>query len=80
MAVVTDPIERAKLQAKLDEARDALHKLQLGQSARVLVDQNGERVEFTPATVTRLTAYIAELEALLGLANGRASAPMRFIW
>lgn len=77
--VVTDPAERAILQVRLTEAREAYHKLQMGQSARVLVDQNGERVEFTPTTVSRLASYIASLEAALGIGCA-VSGPMGFIW
>lgn len=75
---ITDPAERLIVQRRLTEAKEALHNLQMGKSARVLVDQNGERVEFTPTTVSRLAAYIESLEFQLGL---RASkGPMRFVW
>lgn len=76
---VTDPAQRLLLETRLAEAKTALHTLQMGQQARVLVDQNGERVEFTPNTVSRLTAYIAELESELGI-KGRSLGPMGFIW
>lgn len=39
-----------------------MHDLRTGRSARVVVDQNGERVEFTSANVAGLRAYIDELE------------------
>jgi hypothetical protein len=39
-----------------------MHELRTGRSARVVVDQNGERVEFTSANVAGLRAYIEELE------------------
>ena len=51
---------------RLTEAEDALHKLNIGQSARVFVDQNGERVEFTAANRQALRAYIFEIKSLLG--------------
>lgn len=51
---------------RLSEAESALHSLLMGQQARVFVDQNGERVEFTAASAPRLRAYIAELKAVLG--------------
>lgn len=38
----------------------------IGQSARVVVDQNGERVEYTPANSTKLSAYINDLKRQLG--------------
>jgi hypothetical protein len=51
---------------RLVEAEDALHKLNIGTSARVFVDQNGERVEFTAANRQALRAYIFELKQALG--------------
>lgn len=51
---------------RLTEAESALHNLLMGQQAKVFVDQNGERVEFTAASAPRLRAYIAELKSLLG--------------
>jgi hypothetical protein len=46
----------------LIQARAAMHDLRTGRSARVVVDQNGERVEFTSANLAGLRAYIDELE------------------
>lgn len=48
---------------RLTEARAARHKLITGQMARVFMDQNGERVEFTQTTIAGLDRYIRELEA-----------------
>lgn len=56
----------ATTQELLDEARTAYHKLQTGILARVVVDQNGERVEFTAANRQDLYDYIQRLEGLLG--------------
>lgn len=39
-----------------------------GKSARVVVDQNGERVEFTSINAAQLRAYIETLQA--GTARG----------
>jgi hypothetical protein len=50
------------IKARLDQARDAYHKLQTGQAAAVYVDQNGERVEYQLTTARNLAAYISELE------------------
>lgn len=61
--------------AMLDEARQAYHNLQLGLSARVVVDQNGERVEFTAANRNSLYLYIQQLEQDLGTACGSQAAP-----
>ena len=50
------------LAEKIEDAEKSLHNLQTGKSARVVVDQNGERVEFTPANSSKLAAYIADLK------------------
>lgn len=51
---------------RLSEAQDALHKLMTGQTVRVFVDQNGERIEYNAANADRLRAYIFELKQALG--------------
>lgn len=65
---------------RLAEAKAAYHQLLTGTKARVIVDQNGERVEFTTPNIAVLSAYIARLEAdcapCTGL--GRASGPLGF--
>lgn len=55
-------------QAQLDQAKAEYHKLLTGVKARVIVDSNGERVEYTSANRAALRAYIAELEDELGAA------------
>lgn len=52
---------------QLTEAREAYHELVTGRAPRVVVDQNGERVEFTAANRQMLYLYIQRLEAELGL-------------
>jgi hypothetical protein len=52
-------------QPLLDDARAKYHALMTGTSARVLVDQNGEKVEFTAAKKQDLYNYIGQLEAQL---------------
>jgi len=47
----------------LAEAKDARHKLATQKLARVFMDQNGERVEFTATNMAQLDRYIASLEA-----------------
>lgn len=54
-------------QEKLAEAEAALHDLTLGNSVRVLVDQNGERIEYTAASRGKLAQYVAELRKLTGV-------------
>ena len=70
-------VERGLYQSRLTQAEQSYHSLMIGQSARVVVDQNGERVEYSAANAGRLAAYIAELKRLLGL--GQTEGPMR-VW
>lgn len=50
------------LRAKLKDAQDQYHALMTGQAARVIVDQNGERVEFAVAQSGKLNMYISSLQ------------------
>lgn len=64
--------QRALVQARLDEARAALHKLEIGE-ATVSLAYNGESVTYSMADAGRLRQYIRSLEAQLGLRSlGRA--------
>lgn len=58
------------VKSQLAQARQAYHDLQTGRMARVVVDQNGERVEFTPTNKSNLYAYIQQLEALVPCDGG----------
>lgn len=49
--------------ALLAEAKAAYHTLMMGTRARVIVDQNGQRVEFAASNKGDLYAYIQSLEA-----------------
>ena len=60
------------LQEQLDDAKTQYHLLVTGQKARVYVDQNGERVEYTSTTASRLNQYIRDLESKIA---GTASHP-----
>lgn len=64
---------------KLADAKAKLHLLVTGQLARVYVDQNGERVEYTAANEPRLRRYIADLEALVGPTTTTTTGPMQVI-
>jgi hypothetical protein len=64
------------LEQKLEAAETAYHKLMTGESARVVVDQNGERVEFTAINVARLAEYIERLKSQI---SGKPKGPAR-IW
>jgi Spy/CpxP family protein refolding chaperone len=44
IATPLTPEQRAALEANLADARAAYHQLAIGGQARVIVDQNGERV------------------------------------
>lgn len=68
----------ATLQEKLDQAETAYHQLLLGNKARVVVDQNGERVEFTATSAAKLAAYIESLKNQIA-GNTKASQPLR-VW
>lgn len=65
MQQILTAAERLVIQARLDEAVAAYHQLTIGQSARVVVDQNGERVEFTAANSAKLASYITSLRMQL---------------
>jgi hypothetical protein len=69
------------LTARLAEAKTALHELQTGRMARVVVDQNGERVEFNMTSADRLRAYVSDLEAQVAAgAVPRSRGPLRFLF
>lgn len=66
---------REQLQLQLTQAEMAYHSLMLGKSPRVVVDQNGERVEFTVASAGKLLQYIERLRGLLAMGN--TARPLR---
>lgn len=68
--------ERAELEQRLKEAERAYHNVTLGGMARTFVDQNGERVEYTPANALRLRGYILELRSMLGMPLRGVCGPM----
>jgi len=57
------------LQQRLDAAKAAYHAVLTGTQAKVVVDQNGERVEFNAVNISKLALYIADLEAELAGTN-----------
>lgn len=75
-------MDKATILRRLEKARDAYDALITGNAARVIVDQNGARVEYISARSADLRAYIRELEAQLATASGtgRPVGPLRFIW
>jgi hypothetical protein len=70
----------------LNEARKAYHALMTGAQPRVVVDANGEKVEFTPANASKLYTYIQQLETALATPCGSQPqpslqhAPMTFLF
>jgi len=64
---------------KLAEAKDALHKLQLG-AAVVRVTVDGQTVEKKPADIGALRVYVAELEAECGGSTIIRRAPGRVVY
>lgn len=69
-------------QAQLDEAREAYHKLMIGQALVEITDQNGERVRFSQANRQNLYLYIQEMERQLctNLTRTTTVRPMGFIF
>lgn len=65
--------DKEKLQARLDQAENALHLLMTGQQ-QVEVQYDGHTVKYTSATSSGLRAYITELEVKLGKKKGRSKA------
>lgn len=68
----------------LEDARKAYHNLVTGQMARVVVDKDGSRVEFTAANKESLYNYILRLEAECGCCGGSGgmmpSGPAGFLF
>lgn len=62
------------LQEKLTAAELAYHNLVTGKMARVFVDSNGERVEYTVTNAQQLLKYIADLKSQI---SATKPAPMR---
>lgn len=67
----------AQLQAWLTDAEEKYHMLATGQMARVYVDQNGERIEYSAGNRNFLAAYIQDLKRQLGLLT--VTGPMN-VW
>jgi hypothetical protein len=68
--------------ALLADAKAKFHQLVTGSLARVFVDQNGERVEFTAANRQDLYDYIQQLTSEVECPAPRQSrkGPMRFVF
>lgn len=66
MSVALTADEITQYTAYLASAEKAYHSLIVGGQARVFVDQNGERIEYTVANRASLLAYIQQLRDALG--------------
>lgn len=67
------------LAEKLATAQAAYHDIMTGKAPRVIVDQNGERIEYSPANASRLNAYILELKRQIGGVGNTIGGPME-VW
>jgi Cys-tRNA synthase (O-phospho-L-seryl-tRNA:Cys-tRNA synthase) len=73
----------ATLAEQLAEAKAAYHELLTGRAARVVIDQNGERVEFVAANRSALYVYIQSLERQIAETTTvlpPSNAPARFLF
>lgn len=73
------PERRAELQTLIAEAKAAYHALALGKAPSVVVDQNGERIEFNTANLRQLKAYIQNLEDELSCRYDGRRRPLQ-VW
>lgn len=68
----------------ITDAREAYHSLVTGRAARVVLDQNGERVEFVSANRQQLYLYIQDLErqyeAVVGVTTTTVTGPAGFVF
>lgn len=82
--ITLTPEQRTLLTTRLTAAEEAYHTLQIGGAARVVVDQNGERVEFMSSNKGNLYNYIISLKAQLGMfsaaCGGRPLGPAGFVF
>lgn len=69
--------QRADYTVKLNDALTAYHQLMTGQQVRVILDQNGERVEFTASSRSNLYSYIISLQSILGVPRMTVASPAR---
>ena len=64
--------------AQLEEARNAYHRIITGQSVTVVIDQNGERIEFQKANVSALAELIRKMELDINAGSNASSLrPLR---
>lgn len=69
---------REEIQALLDEAEAAYHRLITGTTTVSTRDATGRQVTYSQANAAALTAYIAGLKAQLGQRGGYRALRVRF--
>ncbi len=71
----------ATLAEQLAEAKSIRHEWIMGRVARIYRDANGEQIEYSQDGLRKITAYIADLERQIAIANGSPAPnrPMR-VW
>lgn len=79
------PAACSAIEQKLKDATASYHDLMMGRAVRVLVDQNGERIEYQSSNKNQLAAYIEQLQSQLddclsGTPTDRVKGPMRFFY
>lgn len=74
--------EIVETQNRLKEARSVYHRLQMGEQAVEFRDSDGSSVRYNSSNVSRLKAYIAELEGTLRGCESvrRNKLPLRPVW
>lgn len=75
----------ADLRIQLAEAEAAYHRLMSGRQPRVIIDSNGERIEFTAVSADKLRNYIQDLQRRVGALTGcnggpTHTRPVRFLF
>lgn len=75
-----------QLQAMLASARAALSQLMMGQSPMIVVDSNGERVQFVPTDARTLTGFVQSIQGAIYAAQNASGGgtairgPYRFLF
>ena len=65
---------------RLAEAEAAYHDLLRGVAVREVVDQNGERIAYTPASIGRLAAYVENLKKRISNPDFGKCGPLRAVF
>lgn len=76
------PEEIVKIKNRLAEARDAYHRISMSRQPVEIRDSDGSSIRYNTNNLSRLKAYIAELESeLLGCGVSQFNKrPLRPVW